>query len=222
MYQGNTNHQDTFFCCEKIFWVQNSNKSGHSLVLTELGFPFVVREALKTKQSAILKVTCCHYWLSLSMFFGYFGLFWKVWFLKCTVELVLNWIVKTITCIQSIPINILFNVHFSGDNALDVAKWWADPRVLEIVKAKFETIPQPKEGKKGKGKKGRGKSGQKKAPARAQSVPPIPQGGMTTQQVRILHKFFKQSWFTKNENKYMYIVIFVICYNRGMAWVTSS
>ncbi|XP_022108549.1 ankyrin repeat and EF-hand domain-containing protein 1-like isoform X2 [Acanthaster planci] len=68
-----------------------------------------------------------------------------------------------------------------GDNALDVAKWWADPRVLEIVQAKFESLPQPKEGKKGKGKKGRGKSGQKKAPVRASSVPPIPQGGMTTQ-----------------------------------------
>ena len=71
----------------------------------------------------------------------------------------------------------------AGDNAQDVARWWADPRVTEIVNAKFETIPQPKDGKKKKDKKGRGKSGSKKkvGTSRAHSVPPLPQGGMTQQ-----------------------------------------
>ena len=61
---------------------------------------------------------------------------------------------------------------------MDVARWWADPRVLQIVSDKFETIPTPKEGKK-KGKKSAGKKGD--AAKRAASVPPIPQGGLTSQ-----------------------------------------
>lgn len=79
---------------------------------------------------------------------------------------------------------LIFHHDYLGDNAQDVARWWADPRVVEIVNAKFETIPAPKDGKKKKGKKGgRGKSGSKKkgGQSRAQSVPPIPQGGMTQQ-----------------------------------------
>ncbi|XP_072031520.1 ankyrin repeat and EF-hand domain-containing protein 1-like [Amphiura filiformis] len=69
-----------------------------------------------------------------------------------------------------------------GDNAQDVARWWADPRVSEIINARFETVP-PKEKKGKKGKKGGKKSAAKKkgGQSRAQSVPPIPQGGMTQQ-----------------------------------------
>ena len=73
--------------------------------------------------------------------------------------------------------------YVTGDNAQDVARWWADPRVTEIVNAKFESVP-PKEKKGKKGKKGgRGKSGSKKkgGSSRAQSVPPLPQGGLTQQ-----------------------------------------
>lgn len=62
---------------------------------------------------------------------------------------------------------------------MDVARWWADPRVLQIVSDKFETIPTPKEGKGKKGKKSAGKKSD--GVKRAQSVPPIPQGGLISQ-----------------------------------------
>ncbi|XP_041468862.1 ankyrin repeat and EF-hand domain-containing protein 1-like [Lytechinus variegatus] len=65
-----------------------------------------------------------------------------------------------------------------GDTAMEVARWWADPRVLQIVSDKFDTIPAPKEGKK-KGKKSAGKKSD--GGKRAQSVPPIPQGGLISQ-----------------------------------------
>ncbi|CAH1262016.1 ANKEF1 [Branchiostoma lanceolatum] len=56
-------------------------------------------------------------------------------------------------------------------NALDTAKEWADPRVLSIVQAKFDSLPAPKKKKKG------GRAA-KKSPAatRPQTVPPIPFG----------------------------------------------
>lgn len=58
-----------------------------------------------------------------------------------------------------------------------MAKWWADPRVLQIIQAKFASLPPPSKDKKKKDKKGEKKS----STQRAQSVPPIPQGGMTSQ-----------------------------------------
>ncbi|XP_002738132.1 ankyrin repeat and EF-hand domain-containing protein 1-like, partial [Saccoglossus kowalevskii] len=66
-----------------------------------------------------------------------------------------------------------------GDNVMDIAMWWADPRVLEIVKEKFDSLPKPKEGK---GKKGGKKSakGKRDAP-RASSVPPLPKTSNLTQ-----------------------------------------
>ena len=45
----------------------------------------------------------------------------------------------------------------SGQNPVDIAAAFADPRVYDIVRVKFDSLPQPKDNKKGG--KGKGKGG---------------------------------------------------------------
>ena len=52
---------------------------------------------------------------------------------------------------------------------MDVSNSWADFRVIECVRAKWDSLPPPPKEKKGKGGKGKGR---KPSPKRASSVPP--------------------------------------------------
>jgi hypothetical protein len=45
---------------------------------------------------------------------------------------------------------------FSGLNPVDIASYWGDPRVYDIVKTKWDSLPPPQDKKKG-AKKGGGK-----------------------------------------------------------------
>lgn len=55
---------------------------------------------------------------------------------------------------------------FLGQTPVDIAKAWADPRVLDIIQKKWDSLPTQKDGKKKGAKKGGGKA------KRPLSVPP--------------------------------------------------
>lgn len=46
---------------------------------------------------------------------------------------------------------------------MDLALAWADPRVIDVVQTKWESMPTPSDKKGGKGKGGKGKGGAKTA-----------------------------------------------------------
>ncbi|CAG2211743.1 Ankyrin repeat and EF-hand domain-containing protein 1 [Mytilus edulis] len=50
-----------------------------------------------------------------------------------------------------------------GHNPMDLALAWADPRVIDVVQTKWESMPTPSDKKGGKGKGGKGKGGAKTA-----------------------------------------------------------
>lgn len=58
---------------------------------------------------------------------------------------------------------------FSGQTPLEIAQSWADPRVLDLVQRKWETLPSLDKKKAGKGGKGKGSGAPK--PKRPASAP---------------------------------------------------
>jgi hypothetical protein len=57
--------------------------------------------------------------------------------------------------------------YYTGHNPCDIAQSWADPRVLQCVQTKWESLPPVG----GKGKGGKGKGGKATPAKRPQSVP---------------------------------------------------
>lgn len=53
----------------------------------------------------------------------------------------------------------------TGHNPLDQAMAWADPRVLDVVQMKWDSLPAMGDKKGGKGKKGKGGGGKTTRPS---------------------------------------------------------
>ena len=73
---------------------------------------------------------------------------------------------------------IILSCIFSGMSPMDIAYAWADPRVIDIVQRKWDTLaPLDAKGKKGK-KGGSGAPKENRPPTAAGGKPPTTAGGL--------------------------------------------
>ena len=70
-----------------------------------------------------------------------------------------------ITFVKSKTAVKIYSYLLTGHNPLDQAMAWADPRVLDVVQMKWDSLPAMGDKKGGKGKKGKGGGGKTTRPS---------------------------------------------------------